>query len=61
MLIYGLIQMSFYGAVFYLPAEIGGLMGKSVGFEVGAVSAIPWIFATVATWWLPRMADRWGE
>lgn len=60
-LIYGLIQMSFYGAVFYLPAEIGGLMGKSVGFEVGAVSAIPWIFATVATWWLPRMADRWGN
>jgi MFS family permease len=60
-LIYGLIQMSFYGAVFYLPVEISGLLKKSVGFEVGAVSAIPWIVATAATWWLPRMADKWGN
>jgi MFS family permease len=58
-LIYGLIQMSFYGAVFYLPAEISGLLKKSVGMEVGLVSAIPWICATAATWWLPKMADRW--
>ena len=60
-LIYGMIQMSFYGAVFYLPAEISGLMKKSVGFEVGMVSAVPWIVATAATWWLPKMADRWGN
>jgi MFS family permease len=57
-LIYFMIQMSIYGAIFYLPAEISALIQKPAGFEVGMVSAIPWICALVATYWLPKRADR---
>jgi MFS family permease len=57
-LIYFMIQMSIYGAIFYLPAEVSALMQKPAGFEVGVVTAIPWICATIATYWLPKRADR---
>jgi MFS transporter, ACS family, inner membrane transport protein len=56
-LIYALIQISTYGAVFYLPAEISALIHKPAGFEVGLVSAIPWLCALVAVYVLPRTAD----
>jgi sugar phosphate permease len=56
--VYALIQMSTYGAVFYLPAEISGLLHKPEGFEVGAVSAVPWICALAATYLLPRLGDK---
>jgi len=56
-LIYALIQMSTYGAIFYLPAEISALLHKPEGFEVGLVSAIPWICALAAVYGLPRWAD----
>lgn len=59
LLIYTLIQMSTYGAIFYLPAEISALMHKPAGFEVGLVSAIPWICALAAVYFLPRAADKW--
>jgi len=58
-LIYTLIQMSIYGAIFYLPAEVSALMQKPAGLEVGLVTAIPWICATLATYWLTRKADQW--
>ncbi len=58
-LIYFMIQMSIYGAIFYLPAQVSTLMQKPAGFEVGVVTAIPWICATVATYWLPKRADQW--
>ncbi|HLY42813.1 MAG TPA: MFS transporter [Terracidiphilus sp.] len=56
-LIYALIQMSTYGAIFYLPAEISALLHKPEGLEVGLMSAIPWICALVAVYGLPRWAD----
>ncbi len=59
LLIYSLIQMSTYGAIFYLPAEISALLHKPAGFEVGLVSAIPWLCALAAVYCLPRAADRW--
>ncbi|MBV8578413.1 MAG: MFS transporter [Acetobacteraceae bacterium] len=59
--IYFLIQMSVYGVVFYLPSQVGQLLGKKVGFEVGVVTAIPWICAIVAAYVLPRAADRTGN
>ena len=59
LIIYLLIQMGIYGAIFYLPAEISALINKPQGLEVGMVSAIPWICAAVAAWWLPKLADRW--
>jgi MFS family permease len=60
-LIYFLIQMSTYGAIFYLPAEISSLLHKPAGFEVGLVSAIPWLCALVAVYALPLAADRNGS
>jgi MFS family permease len=58
LLIYALIQISTYGAVFYLPAEISALMHRPVGIEVGLVSAIPWICTLIAVCFLPRVADK---
>lgn len=58
LLIYCLIQISTYGAVFYLPVEISALLHKPVGFEVGLVSSIPWICTVFAVYFLPRVADR---
>jgi MFS family permease len=58
-LIYALIQISTYGAIFYLPAEVSALMHRTVGLQVGLVSAIPWICALAAVYFLPRAADRW--
>ncbi len=57
-LIYLLIQMSTYGAIFYLPAEISALLHKPAGFAVGMVSAIPWICTLGAVYYLPRLADE---
>jgi len=59
-LIYGLIQMSVYGVIFYLPQQVAALMGESVGFRVGLVAAVPWICALALTWYVPRRADRMG-
>jgi len=57
-LIYTLIQMSTYGAIFYLPSEVSGLLHRSAGFTVGMVSALPWLCALAAVYFLPRFADR---
>jgi MFS family permease len=56
-LIYALIQVSTYGVVFYLPAEVAALLQRPAGLTVGLVSAIPWICALAAVYYLPRMAD----
>jgi MFS family permease len=58
LLIYTLIQISTYGAVFYLPVEISVLLHKPVGLEVGLVSSIPWICTLAAVYFLPRVGDR---
>ena len=57
-LIYALIQMSTYGAIFYLPAEVSELLHKPAGFEVGLVTAIPWICTLAAVYYLPHLADE---
>ena len=59
-LIYGLLQMSVYGVVFYLPSEISNILHKSAGVEVGLVSAVPWVCALAGAFWLPRIADATG-
>ncbi|HUH63339.1 MAG TPA: MFS transporter [Terracidiphilus sp.] len=57
-LIYTLIQICVYGAVFYLPTEVSELLHQPAGLQVGVISAIPWICASFAVWWLPQIADR---
>ncbi len=59
LLIYTLIQMSVYGAIFYLPAEISALLHRPAGLVVGMVSAIPWVWTLVVVYLLPKAADRW--
>jgi MFS family permease len=59
--IYFLIQMSVYGVIFFLPAQVAALLGVKVGLEVGLVTAIPWACALAATYFLPRLADRTGR
>lgn len=61
LLIYALIQMSTYGAIFYLPAEISTLIQKPAGFEVGLVSALPWLCALAAVYLIPRAGDMLGR
>lgn len=60
-LLYGLIQMSVYGVVFFLPAQVAALLGHAIGPEVGWVSAIPWMVALVVTFVVPRWCDRHGQ
>lgn len=60
-MIYFIIQCSVYGLVFYLPTQVAGLLGKNVGFEVGLVTAIPWVIALAAAYLIPRYSDRTGE
>ncbi|MDR6953715.1 MFS family permease [Ancylobacter sp. 3268] len=60
-LIYFIIQMSVYGVVFYLPTQVAGLLGTNVGLTVGIVTAIPWVCAMLATYYLPRLSDQTGE
>jgi len=57
-LVYLLIQASVYGVVFYLPSQVAGLLGNKVGLQVGLVSAIPWLCALLAAWWVPGLAQR---
>jgi sugar phosphate permease len=59
--IYFLIQMSIYGVIFYLPTQVAALLGVKVNLEVGLVTAIPWICALVATFFIPRLAQRTGQ
>jgi MFS family permease len=59
--IYFLIQGCVYGVVYYLPPQIGQLMGRHVGFIVGLVTAIPWACAMLASYALPRLAERLGK
>ena len=56
--IYFLIQISVYGVVFYLPAEVAAILHRSIGLEVGIVSALPWACALAAVIWIPWWADR---
>jgi MFS family permease len=57
-LIYFAIQAAVYGLTFFLPKQVAVIVGKSVGFEVGLVTAIPWLTALVAVIIISRYADR---
>ena len=55
------IQIANYGVNFFLPTQVGKIVGESVGFQVGLITAIPWIAAIIATFLLTRLADRTGK
>ncbi|QCT20268.1 MFS transporter [Jejubacter calystegiae] len=59
--IYLCIQVAVYGLIFFLPGQVAALLGTKVGFYASIVTAIPWIFALLGTWLIPRYSDRTGE
>lgn len=60
-IIYMIIQISVYGLIFFLPTQVGALMGKNVGFAVSLVAAIPWVASLFGTYYIPRYSDKTGE
>ncbi|HHE6467733.1 TPA: MFS transporter [Providencia rettgeri] len=57
-LIYGTIQISVYGLMFFLPSQVASLMGESLGFKQSLVAAIPWACSAFGVYYIPRFADR---
>jgi len=60
-LIYLCIQVAVYGLIFFLPTQVAALLGTKVGFYASVIAAIPWVFALVGTWLIPRYSDKTGE
>jgi MFS family permease len=59
--LYFLIQLSFYGVVYYLPTQVSTLAGKKVGLMVGLLTTIPWMCALASAYFVSRYSDRTGE
>lgn len=55
--VYFCIQLSVYGVLFYLPTKIAFFMDTKVGFTVGLLNAIPWIFVFFALPIITKKAD----
>ncbi len=60
-LIFFVSQVGLYGVLFYLPAQVSQIMGRSIGLAVGSMSALPWVCAFIACALIPRWSDRSGE
>jgi MFS family permease len=60
-LIYFLVEAGFYGLTFFLPTQVARLLGKTIGLEVGLVTAIPWLCAIIAVTLVPRWCDARGN
>ncbi|HEI9845217.1 TPA: MFS transporter [Morganella morganii] len=56
--IYGTIQISVYGLMFFLPSQVASLMGQSLGFKASLVAAIPWACSAFGVYYIPRLADK---
>lgn len=60
-MIYGTIQISVFGLMFFLPSQVAHLMGSTLGFKESLVAAIPWACSAVGVYYIPRLADRMPE
>lgn len=56
--VYFCIQLSNYGVVFYLPSKIAEILKIDVGFLVGTLNAIPWIFVLLTLPLFTALADK---
>ncbi|WP_260980361.1 MFS transporter [Microbacterium paludicola] len=54
--IYFCLQIAVYGTTFYLPQQVSSLIGQSVGWQVGLVSAIPWAVGLFACYYVGKHA-----
>ena len=65
-IIYFCLQIAVYGTTFYLPQQVAGLIGQDVGWQVGLVSAIPWLVGLFACYFFGKHAStiirrrNWG-
>ena len=59
--VYFLIQLAFYGVVYYLPTQVATIAGEKVGLMVGLLTTIPWLCALAAAYFVSRYSDRTGE
>jgi MFS family permease len=64
--IYFCLQIAVYGTTFYLPQQVSNLIGEDVGWQVGLVTAIPWLVGLFACYYFGNKADtvkrrrNWG-
>ncbi|MDX6301740.1 MAG: hypothetical protein QOF53_2954 [Nocardioidaceae bacterium] len=59
-LVYFLIQIGFYGLNTWLPHVVGTITGGAI-WQVGLVTAIPYIVAMAGLWFNAKAADRTGR
>jgi len=65
-IIYFCLQIAVYGTTFYLPQQVSGLIGQKVGWQVGLVTAIPWLVGLFVCYFVGKAAHtllrrrRWG-
>jgi MFS family permease len=59
-LVYFLIQIGFYGLNTWLPTVVGDITGSAI-WEVGLVTAIPYVVAMFGLWFNAKAADRTGR
>ena len=60
-LIWFTVQVCGYGIYFFLPTQIGTLLGSKVDILVGFVTAIPPLCAAIAVYYVPRISERLKE
>jgi MFS family permease len=59
-IVYFLIQVGFYGLNTWLPTVVGDITGSAI-WEVGLVTAIPYLVAMAGLWFNGKAADRTGR
>jgi MFS family permease len=59
-IVYFLIQIGFYGLNTWLPTVVGAITGAAI-WQVGLVTAIPYVVAMVGLWYNAKAADRTGR
>ncbi len=59
-LVYFLIQVGFYGLNTWLPTVVGDITGGAI-WQVGLVTAIPYLVAMAGLWFNGKAADRTGR
>jgi MFS family permease len=59
-IVYFLIQIGFYGLNTWLPTVVGAITGAAI-WQVGLVTAIPYVVAMFGLWYNAKAADRTGR
>jgi MFS family permease len=59
--IFFLLQMGVSVVVFYLPTMVAKMLGTGPNLQVGLFVAIPWGCALLATYFVPKLAERYNK